>query len=833
MSIDDPLPISLRVLRENVLRHAGHPAVKRGHLEAARTGRTGLEIPFFPARVLLQDYTGVPAFVDLAAMRDAVAAAGGDPLQVNPLVPVQIVVDHSLVVEEFGHPGARRRNVELEHRRNAERYRFLRWVQQAFRNTVVVPPGGGIVHQVNIEQLAEVVTSRDGVTFPDTVLGADSHTTMVNALGVLGWGVGGIEAEAALLGEPVFLRLPRVIGVRLTGALREGCTATDLVLTLTRLLRTRDTVGAFVEFHGPGLAGLPVPDRATIANMSPEFGSTCAYFPIDDQTLGYLRLTGRAESHVRMVESYARGAGLWSEPDGHLAYAEELVVDLGDVRPSVAGPSRPQDLVEVSRVRETLPAAGDDDRLPHGAVAIAAITSCTNTANPGLMVAAGLLARNAVRRGLRPHPWVKTTLAPGSPVVVDYLDRAGLTEHLDRLGFHLVGFGCTTCIGNSGPLAAGVEPGRQPLAAVLSGNRNFEGRINPDVSHSFLASPPLVVAYALAGTVDIDLTSEPLGTGPDGGPVYLRDLWPSADEVARVVGGSVRPQDYVAAAATARDGDAHWQRLPRGDGALFAWDPDSRYVRRSPFADEAGEASSGPRDIVDARVLAVLGDTVTTDHITPSGQIPPDSPAGRYLRAHGVAVPDFNSYGSRRGNHEVAVRATFANRRLRNRLADRAGGWTRDLLSGEILPIHDAAEHYAAAGVPLVVLAGLHYGTGSSRDWAAKGTRLLGVRAVLAGSFERIHRANLIGMGVLPLQFRPGDSVDALGLTGTETITIRGLDAITEESWPATLRVQAQTRVFEVLVRLETAQEAAQYRHAGIIPYVLRRRWLGDSGRPA
>ncbi|MDG4834270.1 aconitate hydratase AcnA [Solwaraspora sp. WMMD1047] len=833
MSDDDLLPVSLRILRENVFRHAHHPAVRPRHLEAARAGTAGREIPFFPARVLLQDYTGVPAFVDLAAMRDVVAATGGDPQQVNPLVPVQVVVDHSLVVEEFGHPGARQRNVELEYRRNNERYRFLRWVQQAFRNTVVVPPGGGIVHQVNIEQLAEVVTTRDGVIFPDTVLGADSHTTMVNALGVLGWGVGGIEAESALLGEPVFLRLPPVIGVRLTGVLREGCTATDLVLTLTQLLRTRDTVGTFVEFHGPGLARLPVPDRATIANMSPEFGSTCAYFPIDDQTLNYLRLTGRTERHVRTVESYARHAGLWSAPDRRLAYAEDLVVDLGDVRPSVAGPSRPQDRVDLSRVRETLGTAREGDRLPHGAIAIAAITSCTNTANPGLMVAAGLLARNADRHGLRPRPWVKTTLAPGSPVVVDYLDRAGLTKHLDRLGFHLVGFGCTTCIGNSGPLADSVEPGGQPLTAVLSGNRNFEGRVNPHVSQSFLASPPLVVAYALAGTMDIDLTDEPLGVDPDGRPVHLRDLWPSADEVAGVVAESVRPQDYVAAASAARHGDAHWRRLPRSDGDRFAWDPDSRYVRRSPFADEARRPSTGPQDIVGARVLAVLGDTVTTDHITPSGQIPPDSPAGRYLRSHGVAVRDFNSYGSRRGNHEVAVRATFANPRLRNRLADRDGGWTRDLTSGEILPIHDAAERYAVAGVPLIVLAGTHYGTGSSRDWAAKGTRLLGVRAVLAGSFERIHRANLIGTGVLPLQFRPGDSVDALGLTGTETITIRGVDAITDEWWPQTVRVEADTQVFDVLVRLETAQEAAQYRHGGIIPYVLRRRWLGDSGRPA
>ncbi len=825
------LPICLRVLRENVLRHVGSEWVRPEHLDAVREGRPGREVPFFPSRVLMQDYTAVPAFVDLAAMRDVVRAAGGDELQVNPLVPVQVVVDHSLVVDVSGRPDARHRNIELEYRRNAERYRFLRWVQRAFRDTVVVPPGGGIVHQVNIEQLAEVVTVRDGHVFPDTVLGADSHTTMVNALGVLGWGVGGIEAEAALLGEPVFLRMPRVIGVRLVGALPDGCTATDLVLTLTQLLRTRDTVGAFIEFHGPGSTGLPVADRATIANMSPEFGSTCAYFPIDEQTLRYLRLTGRSEQHVRVVESYARREGLWAEHD--LAYAEDVVVDLSAVQPSVAGPSRPQDRVELSRVRDTLPAAtSSGGGVPHGAVAIAAITSCTNTANPGLMVAAGLLARNAARRGMHPRPWVKTSLAPGSPVVIDYLKRAGLTEHLDSLGFHLVGFGCATCIGNSGPLAAGVVPqGDVTLAAVLSGNRNFEGRVNPDVGLSFLASPPLVVAYALAGTVDIDLTREPLGDDGAGRPVFLRDLWPSGEEVARTVAESLHPQDYVAVSRAARAGDARWQGLPEIDGDVFAWDPGSHYVRRSPFADPATAPAPAPADIVGARVLAVLGDNVTTDHITPSGPIPPDSPAGQHLRARGVAVRDFNSYGSRRGNHEVAARATFAHRRLRNQLADRDGGYTQDHLTGEIVPIFEAAERYAAAGVPLVILAGQHYGTGSSRDWAAKGTRLLGVRAVLARSFERIHRANLIGMGVLPMQFRPGESVDDWGLTGAETMTIRGVSGITDESWPATLQVDAGAHSFEVLLRIDTAQEAAQYRHGGIVPYVLRRRWLGGQER--
>jgi aconitate hydratase len=829
VSADTPaLPICLRVLRENVLRHHGSDWVRPEHLDAVRQGRPGPEVPFFPSRVLMQDYTAIPAFVDLAAMRDVVRATGGDALQVNPVIPVQVVVDHSLVAEAYGRPDAHQRNIELEYRRNGERYRFLRWAQRAFRDTVILPPGSGIMHQVNIEQLADVVTLRGGQEFPDSVLGADSHTTMVNALGVLGWGVGGIEAEAAALGLPVFLRLPPVIGVRFVGALPDGCTATDLVLTLTQLLRARETVGAFIEFGGPGLAGLPVADRATIANMSPEFGSTCAYFPIDEQTLRYLRLTGRDERHVRRVESYARREGLWAEQDRDLAYAEELVVDLSAVRPSLAGPSRPQDRVDLSRVRDTLPpAVGFSANVPHGAVAIAAITSCTNTANPALMVAAGLLARNAVLRGLRPRPWVKTSLAPGSPVVVDYLKRAGLTQYLDSLGFHLVGFGCTTCIGNSGPLAEGIAPQADlALAAVLSGNRNFEGRIHPDVTLSFLASPPLVVAYALAGTMDIDLTTEPLGRDHDGMPVFLRDLWPRGEEVARTVADSLRSQDYVSAGSAARGGNALWQRLPETTGDVFAWDPDSSYIRRPPFADSATAPAVAPSDIVGARALAVFGDGVTTDHISPSGAIPPDSPAGEYLRAHGVPAGDFNSYGSRRGNHEAAARATFANRRLRNRLAGREGGTTRDHLTGDIVSIFDAAERYAAAGVPLVILAGWHYGAGSSRDWAAKGTRLLGVRAVLARSFERIHRSNLIGMGVLPLQFRSGESVESLGLTGEEVLAIRGLPEITDESWPATVQVETGARSFEMLVRIDTAQEAAQYRHGGILPYVLRHRWL-------
>ena len=815
------LPVCLRILRENLRRHADNEWVRPAHLDAVANARVGAEIPFFPSRVLFQDYTAVPAFCDLAAMRDEVRAAGGDPAQVNPLVPVHVVVDHSLVVDVFARPDARERNTELEYRRNGERYRFLRWVQEAFRNTTVIPPGSGIVHQVNIEQLAEVVTERDGQVFPDTVLGADSHTTMVNALGVLGWGVGGIEAEAVMLGDPVFLRLPRVIGVRLTGTLPHGTTATDLVLSLTQLLRTRDTVGVFVEFHGPALASLPVPDRATISNMAPEFGATCALFPVDEQTLRYLRVTGRDEEHIRLVERYARAHGLWAPPDRDLAYTEKLDFDLSSVQPSVAGPSRPQDRIDLSRVRDTLPRSAR--------VAIAAITSCTNTANPSLMIAAGILARNAVHRGLRPPPWVKTSLAPGSPVVVDYLDRAGLTADLAALGFHLVGFGCTTCIGNSGPLVDGVpaDP-EEVLAAVLSGNRNFEGRISPDVRYSLLASPPLVVAYALAGTIDIDLTRDPLGEDTAGRPVFLSDLWPSADEVAATVAHSLRPGDYTAARGTARLGDARWRQLPHTGGDVFEWDPDSRYVRRPPFAAPAASPVTALADIRAARVLAVLGDSVTTDHISPSGRISVDSPAGRYLAGHGVAPADFNSYGARRANHEVAVRATFDNRRLRNRLADREGGYTRDHLSGEIVPIFDAAQRYAAAGVPLVILAGHQYGTGSSRDWAAKGTRLLGVRAVIAASFERIHRSNLIGMGVLPLQFASGDCVDSLRLTGTETVTVRGLHRFTDDSWPQTLAVTAGTRAFDVVVRIETAQEAAQYRHGGIIPYVLRRRWLAD-----
>ncbi|HEV2639524.1 MAG TPA: aconitate hydratase AcnA [Actinocrinis sp.] len=850
------LPNSIRILLENLLRNADHPQVTPEHIEAAAAWRPDdehrSEVPFFPARVLLQDYTAVPAFVDLAAARDAVQAAGGDPSQVNPQLPVQVVVDHSLVADVFGRADARARNIGLEYERNAERYRFLRWVDQAFRETTVIPPGAGIVHQVNLEQLADVVTVRGDRALPDTVLGADSHTTMVNGLGVLGWGVGGIEAEAVMLGEPVFLRLPRVIGVELTGALPEGATATDLVLTLTELLRTLDTVGAFVEFHGSGLAGLPVPDRATIANMSPEFGSTCALFPVDRQTLRYLAGTGRTAADLELVEAYARRQGLWPDPDRTIEFSEDVRLDLGSVRPSVAGPTRPQDRVDLDQLpavlRRSVPARVQADGLgspepatesapfplADGSVVIAAITSCTNTANPGLMLGAGLLARNAVKRGLRPRPWVKTTLAPGSTVVTDYLDRAGLSPDLAALGFHLVGYGCTTCIGNSGPLAPGVSEAiaRDGLAAaaVLSGNRNFEGRIHPDVRLGFLASPPLVVAFALAGTVDIDLTNDPLGHDADGRPVYLRELWPSGEEVSEAIAQGLSPEDFARARRDSAAGDEVWRALPQAEGELFAWDEASTYIRRSPFAAHGATALSPLPDVVGARVLAVLGDNVTTDLITPSGEIPPGSPAGRYLTEHGVGPRDFNSYGARRGNHEAAARATFANHRLRNAMVDVEGGYARHLPSGETMPLFDAAERYARDGVPLVVFAGLNYGTGSSRDWAAKGTMLLGVRAVIARGFERIHRSNLIGMGVLPLQFRDGDSVQSLGLTGEETVSIEGLSAFDDISGsgrgPETLWVTADGIRFEVAVRIETAQEAAQLRHGGIIPYVLRTRWL-------
>ncbi len=800
--------------------------------------------------MLLQDFTGVPAVVDLAAMRDAIAAMGGDARKINPLVPAELVIDHSVQVDAFGTRDAFARNAEREFERNAERYAFLRWGQNAFERFAVVPPDTGIVHQVNIEYLARVVfvADREGalpLAYPDTLVGTDSHTTMVNGLGVLGWGVGGIEAEASMLGQPMSMLLPQVVGFRLDGALPEGATATDLVLTVTEMLRAKGVVGRFVEFFGPGLAGLPLADRATIGNMSPEFGSTCAIFPIDAETLRYLRFTSRPPEQIELVEAYAREQGLWhdehSEPP---VYSDTLALDLGDVEPSIAGPRRPQDRVPLSAARERFhealatfvePSAASvavADELDHGDVVIAAITSCTNTSNPSVMVAAGLLAKAAVARGLTSKPWVKTSLAPGSRVVTSYLERAGLTEPLESLGFHLVGYGCTTCIGNSGPLpeevSRAVSERDLAVVAVLSGNRNFEGRIQTEVKMNYLASPPLVVAYALAGTMDIDLASDALGSDGDGEPVYLRDIWPSTQLIAETVEQAVQSDMFRRSYAEVFDGDAHWHSLEVPLGDHYDW-RESTYVRRPPFFEGLPAEPTAPSDLAGARVLAVLGDSVTTDHISPAGAIKRDSPAGRYLQEHGVAPAEFNSYGARRGNHEVMVRGTFANIRLRNLLggpgreALREGGFTRHLPDGEELAIYDAAMRYAEEGVPLVVFGGKDYGAGSSRDWAAKGPRLLGIRAVIAESFERIHRANLVGMGLLPLQFLPGDSAASLGLTGEELVAIDGVaGAIAAGERPQVATVTADGCVFEVRVRIDTPMEVEYYRHGGILQYVLR-----------
>ncbi len=894
------LPFSLKVLLENLLRNEDGRLVTAAQIEALAAwdpqAEPSAEVAFTPARVLLQDFTGVPCLVDLAAMREAMAGLGGDPSRVSPLRPAELIIDHSVIADYFGRPDALARNIDMEYRRNAERYAFLRWGQQALPGLRVVPPGTGICHQVNIEHLARVVFAEDGAAFPDTLVGTDSHTPMVNGLGVLGWGVGGIEAEAAMLGQPLSMLIPNVIGVRLSGALPDGATATDLVLTIAELLRSVGVVGTFVEFFGPGVAAVPVANRATIGNMSPEYGCTSAIFPIDEATLAYLRLTGRPEAQIALTEAYAKEQGLWHDP-GHVPdYSQILDLDLAAVVPSIAGPKRPQDRIPLARApqafravlgqyapaappsgldeagAESFPASdpiavsGDQDgdrpappipdaglpprprrpvritlddgreaEIDHGAVVIAAITSCTNTSNPEVMIAAALLAKNAAERGLAPRPWVKTSLAPGSRVVMDYYDRAGLTPWLDKLGFSLVGYGCTTCIGNSGPLipavSAAVAEGDLAVCSVLSGNRNFEGRIHPETKLNYLASPPLVVAYALAGTMDTSLVADPLGTGSDGQPVYLRDIWPTAAEVADVIASCLRPEMFTREYAQVFAGDDRWRSLPVPSGGAFAWDAASSYVRRPPFFDDLA-AEPGPLgDVEGARVLALLGDSVTTDHISPAGTIRADSPAGRYLLDRGVQPRDFNSYGSRRGNHEVMIRGTFANVRLRNRLAPGTeGGFTRHLPGGEQMTIFDAATRYAAEGVPLLVIAGREYGSGSSRDWAAKGTALLGVRAVLATSFERIHRSNLIGMGVLPLQFADGQDAAALGLTGEETFAVRGLAGADEV--PGTVAVTAAgpggTRDFSATVRIDTPAEAAYYRHGGILPYVLRRLAAGE-----
>jgi aconitate hydratase len=856
------LPYSLKILLENLLRTEGNGAVVAGDIETLAgwdaKAEPASEIAFSPARVLMQDFTGVPGVVDLAAMRDAMADLGGDPQKINPLVPAELVIDHSVQVDVFARRDAFARNVEREFERNLERYAFLRWGQGAFDDFSVVPPDTGICHQVNLEYLSRVVFVKPrgdemSQAYPDTLVGTDSHTPMVNGLGVLGWGVGGIEAEAVMLGQPMSMLVPQVTGVQLHGAMREGTTATDLVLAIAEMLRAKGVVGRFVEFFGSGIANLPITDRATIGNMSPEFGSTVSIFPIDAETLRYLEFTGRPTEQVELVEAYAREQGLWhDENTPPPVFSDTIDLDLGAVVPSIAGPRRPQDRVPLTesrrRYHEALATyrtgeAGSQPagngagavgaQLEDGHVVIAAITSCTNTSNPNVMIGAGLLARNAVQRGLHVKPWVKTSLAPGSMVVTDYLDRAGLTEPLEALGYNLVGYGCTTCIGNSGPLAEEIsreiEERDLTVAAVLSGNRNFEGRINPDTKMNYLASPPLVVAYALAGTMDIDLTTEPLGDGSDGEPVFLRDIWPTAQEIAETVQSALQSDMFRSRYAEVYEGDEHWRALEIPSGDRFAWDPESTYVRRPPFFENLAPEPDAPSDIVGARALAVLGDSVTTDHISPAGSIKRDSPAGRYLEQHGIAPADFNSYGARRGNHEVLIRGTFANIRLRNRLASERlgalpeGGHTYHLPDGEQMSIYDAAMRYAEEDVPLIVLGGKEYGSGSSRDWAAKGSRLLGVRAVIAESFERIHRSNLVGMGVLPLQFTGGDSVASLGLSGEESFSIEGLAGpLGAGELPRTATVQADGRSFVTRVRIDTPMEVAYFCHGGILQYVLR-----------
>jgi len=892
------LPFSLKVLLENLLRREDGRLVTADQVRALAgwdpDAEQGSEIQFNPARVLLQDFTGVPCVVDLVAMRDAMVALGGDPQKINPLIPSELVIDHSVIADSFGGPEAFGINAELEFQRNSERYQLLRWAQQAFDDFLVVPPDTGICHQVNLEYLARVVFTResgDGVVqaYPDTLVGTDSHTPMVNGLGVLGWGVGGIEAEAAMLGQPMSMLIPRVLGFKLTGALQEGVTATDLVLTVAQRLRQIGVVGKFVEFFGPGVANIPLANRATLGNMSPEYGATCAIFPIDDETLRYLRLTGRSEQQVKLVEAYTKEQGLWHDPAREADYTQVIELDLAEVEPSIAGPKRPQDRIPLALARQTVNAILNDERsapdamsrldeasadsfpasdpiavkrgandgpepepaqysgerwpshpfevaidgqevaVDNGHVVIAAITSCTNTSNPSVMIGAGLLAKKAVERGLSSKPWVKTSLAPGSRVVTDYFEKAGLTPYLNTLGFDLVGYGCTTCIGNSGPLipevSQAVTANDLSVSAVLSGNRNFEGRIHAETKMNFLASPPLVVAYALAGTMNIDLLKDPLGEGTDGEPVYLRDIWPSSQEIESLIGESIQAEMFAEGYANVFDGDDNWKSLEIATGDIFAWDEDSTYIRRAPYFEGMTRDPEPLQDVSGARVLALLGDSVTTDHISPAGSIKRDSPAGRYLQEHGVEPRDFNSYGSRRGNHEVMIRGTFANIRLRNQLVPGVeGGFTRHLPSGEQLSIFEASERYLAEGVPLLVIAGAEYGSGSSRDWAAKGTLLLGVRAVVAVSFERIHRSNLIGMGVLPLQFMEGESAQTLGLTGEEVFSIAGLQDVEDIPREVTVSYErdGRTSSFQALVRIDTPAEEAYFKHGGILQYVLR-----------
>ncbi len=848
------LPFSLKVLLENLLRTEDGANITADHIRALAgwdpQAQPDTEIQFTPARVIMQDFTGVPCVVDLATMREAVVELGGDAAKINPLAPAEMVIDHSVIVDVFGRLDAVEKNMEIEYQRNFERYQFLRWGQDAFHQFKVVPPGTGIVHQVNLEYLARVVMERDGVAYPDTCVGTDSHTTMVNGLGVLGWGVGGIEAEAAMLGQPVSMLIPRVVGFKLTGQIPPGATATDVVLTITEQLRKHGVVGKFVEFYGDGVAAVPLANRATIGNMSPEFGSTCAIFPIDEVTLEYLRLTGRSDEQVALVEAYTKEQGLWHDPSVEPRFSEYLELDLSSVVPSIAGPKRPQDRIALTDAKQAFEAAlptytknpgasvtvtrGQESfEVRHGAVSIAAITSCTNTSNPSVMVAAALLAKKAVEKGLTVKPWVKTSLAPGSKVVIDYYEKAGLMPYLEKLGFHTVGFGCTTCIGNSGPLpediSAAVQEGDLAVTAVLSGNRNFEGRINPDVKMNYLASPPLCIAYALAGTMDWDVLNEPIGVGEDGADVFLADIWPDAQEVERVVGEAINQQMFTKDYSDVFAGDERWRSLPTPTGDTFAWDADSTYVRKPPYFEGMDAEPAPVQDISDARVLALLGDSVTTDHISPAGSIKGDSPAGKYLTEHGVERKDFNSYGSRRGNHEVMIRGTFANIRLRNLLLDGVeGGYTRNFLAeGEQTSIYDAAMAYAEADVPLVVLAGKEYGSGSSRDWAAKGTALLGVKAVIAESYERIHRSNLIGMGVLPLQFPAEQNASTIGLDGTETFSVSGVSAISEGPVPRTVTVTATkpdgaSQEFEAVIRIDTPGEADYYRNGGILQYVLR-----------